>query len=561
MQKIVSFFGVLFFTLCLSSCSTLNNGQVHSMEVISSAQTEATPILASGDITATATPFQPDPKPEGVYFGFSVPHEWIQDVGTLKVTGDANAADLILDLPGRPNVYSFAQFRRIYAVGAPFDTVLDNIALTELQSLWSSGIPTSTGYQQLFVTEATNTFLTHYWGFPFDSSFKVMDPQTLVSELWSVSDALAILPFEDIEPRLKILKVDGISPLDRPMDVENYGLTITYFLSGSQDAEQRLEPEIEQIKSLIPATNRDESKMTVVIMTGTTALARVTLKKIELNGYEYPVEMIKDWFLSADLRHVSNEVSFMEGCKYVDAYTLQFCSKPDQIEVLENIGVNVVESTGNHMNDYGWEPFASTLQMYKDRGWLSFGGGINAEEAKQPAVTEVNGNKIAFIGCNPVGFETAWATDTRAGSAKCEYEWMNQKIAELKAEGYVVITTFQAWEIDRLMYDEVYRKIFKDAANAGADIIQGSQAHSPMGLEFVNNSLIHYGLGNFLFDQMEPHNIREFYDRHIIYNGKYINTELLTATLMDWSRPVPMTEQDRQALLDEIFTASKMRKK
>ncbi|PKO03276.1 MAG: hypothetical protein CVU43_03465 [Chloroflexi bacterium HGW-Chloroflexi-5] len=561
MQKIINLFGVLFFTLFLSSCSTLNNGQVHSMEEIPIAQTEATPILASGDITATATPYQPDPKPEGVYFGFSVPHEWIQDVGTLKVTDDANAADLILDLPGRPDVYSFAQFRRIYAVGAPFDTVLDNIALTELQALWSSGIPTSTGYQQLYVTEDTNDFLTHYWGFPFDSSFKVIDKQTLVSELWSVSNALAILPFEEIEPRLKILRVDGISPLDRPMDVENYGLTITYFLSGSQDAEQRLQPEIEQIKSLIPATNRDESKMTVVMMTGTTALARVTLKKIELNGYEYPVEMIKDWFLSADLRHVSNEVSFMEGCKYVDAYTMQFCSKPDQIAVLENIGVNVVESTGNHMNDYPGDAFAKTLEMYQDRGWLSFGGGFNQEAALQPATTEVNGNKIAFIGCNPVGFETAWATDTRAGSAKCEYEWMNQKIAELKAEGYVVITTFQAWEIDRLMYDEVYRKIFKDAANAGADIVQGSQAHAPMGFEFINNSLIHYGLGNFLFDQMEPHNIREFYDRHIIYNGKYINTELLTATLMDWSRPVPMTEQDRQALLDEIFTASKMRKK
>lgn len=561
MQKIINLFGVLFFTLFLSSCSTSNNGQVHSMEEIPIAKTEATPILASGDITATATPFQPDPKPEGVYFGFSVPHEWIQDVGNLKVTDDANAADLILDLPGRPDVYSFAQFRRIFAVGAPFDTVLDNIALTELQALWSGGIPTSTGYQQLYVTEATNTFLTHYWGFPFDSSFKVIDPQNLVSELWSVSTALAILPFEEIEPRLKILRVDGISPLDRPMDVESYGLTITYFLSGSQDAEQRLQPEIEHIKSLIPATNRDESKMTVVIMTGTTALARVTLKKIELNGYEYPVEMIKDWFLSADLRHVSNEVSFMEGCKYVDAYTMQFCSKPDQIAVLENIGVNVVESTGNHMNDYPGDAFAKTLEMYQDRGWLSFGGGFNQEAALQPATTEVNGNKIAFIGCNPVGFETAWATDTRAGSAKCEYEWMNQKIAELKAEGYVVITTFQAWEIDRLMYDEVYRKIFKDAANAGADIVQGSQAHAPMGFEFINNSLIHYGLGNFLFDQMEPHNIREFYDRHIIYNGKYINTELLTATLMDWSRPVPMTEQDRQALLDEIFTASKMRKK
>lgn len=529
------------------------------MEVISTPTVEATPILAASNATATATPFQPEPKPDAIYFGPAIPQEWIQGVGSLKVTDDANEADLILDLPGRPDIIQFAQFRRIYAVGAPFDTVIDNISLAELQALWSSGLPTSAGYQKLYMTETTNAFLTHYWGLPFDSSFKVIDTQTLVSELWSVSNALAILPFEDIEPRLKILKVDGISPLDRPMDVENYGLAVIFTLSGVQDAEKLLQPEIEQIKTLIPATNRDESKMTVVMMTGTTALARVTLKKIELNGYDYPVEMVKDWFLSADLRHVSNEVSFMEGCEYVDAYTMQFCSKPDQIKVLENIGVNVVESTGNHLNDYPGDAFAKTLAMYEERGWLSFGGGINEEAALQPATTEVNGNKVAFIGCNPVGFETAWATDTGAGSANCDFEWMNQKIAELKTQGYVVITTFQAWEIDRQMYDEYYRKIFKDAADAGADIIQGSQAHVPMGFEFVNDSLIHYGLGNFLFDQMEPHNIREFYDRHIIYNGKYLNTELLTATLTDWSRPMPMNERERQDLLTEIFDASEMR--
>jgi poly-gamma-glutamate capsule biosynthesis protein CapA/YwtB (metallophosphatase superfamily) len=71
--------------------------------------------------------------------------------------------------------------------------------------------------------------------------------------------------------------------------------------------------------------------------------------------------------------------------------------------------------------------------------------------------------------------------------------------------------------------------------------------------------LIHYGLGNFLFDQMEPENIREFYVRHMLYNGKYINTVLLTARLTDWSRPVPMSESERLDLLSEIFYDSKMR--
>jgi poly-gamma-glutamate synthesis protein (capsule biosynthesis protein) len=52
---------------------------------------------------------------------------------------------------------------------------------------------------------------------------------------------------------------------------------------------------------------------------------------------------------------------------------------------------------------------------------------------------------------------------------------------------------------------------------------------------------------------------REFVDRHIIYNGKYINTEVLTAMLTDWSRPVPMTEEERTQLLSDIFEASKKR--
>ncbi len=552
---------ILCFTLFLTSCSSAIVESINKVVANSTNQpgNGSAPIAGETLNSTSGAPEQSSSAKAELYFGPSVPQEWKQYAGDLLITDDSSRADLKIDLASSEEGIQLASFNRIYAVVAPFDTVTDGLSLQELQATWSTGSITSPNFGQLIMSEATYTVCNHFWGAPYESVIRIVDPQSLVDELWKTSDALAIVPFEEIEPRFKVLKVDGISPLDRPMQVDTYGLTISYHLTGTEAGENLWKLEIDKLSSVIPATNRDESKMAIVMMTGTTALARVTLKKIELNGYEYPIEQVKDWFLSADLRHVSNEVAFMEGCEYTDAFTMQFCSKPDQIKVLENIGVNVVESTGNHVNDYPGDWFANTLKMYQERGWLSFGGGINEEAALQPATTEVNGNKIAFIGCNPVGFETAWATETRAGSANCDYEWMNSKITELKSQGYVVITTFQAWEIDRQMYDEYYRKIFKDAAAAGADIVQGSQAHVPMGFEFVNNSLIHYGLGNFLFDQMEPHNIREFYDRHIIYNGKYISTELLTATLTDWSKPVPMKLKDRQALLDEIFSASGMR--
>jgi poly-gamma-glutamate synthesis protein (capsule biosynthesis protein) len=172
---------------------------------------------------------------------------------------------------------------------------------------------------------------------------------------------------------------------------------------------------------------------------------------------------------------------------------------------------------------------------------------------------EVNGNKIAFIGCNTEGPIQDWATDTMAGAAKCDMEYFTTQIAELKAEGYVVVSTLQAHEIyTEYVYINYNAQDFLDPALAGADIVSGSQSHTPMSFHFVGNSLIHYGLGNFLFDNMTYEGLdadiqREFIDRHIIYDGRYINTELLTARLADWSQPNPMTEEDRADFLTEFF--------
>jgi poly-gamma-glutamate synthesis protein (capsule biosynthesis protein) len=53
-----------------------------------------------------------------------------------------------------------------------------------------------------------------------------------------------------------------------------------------------------------------------------------------------------------------------------------------------------------------------------------------------------------------------------------------------------------------------------------------------------------------------PGTRREFIDRYVIYDGKLLSVELLTAMLEDWSRPRPMTLEERASFLQEIFAAS-----
>ena len=55
-------------------------------------------------------------------------------------------------------------------------------------------------------------------------------------------------------------------------------------------------------------------------------------------------------------------------------------------------------------------------------------------------------------------------------------------------------------------------------------IVSGSQAHQPQALEFVDERLIHYGLGNLFFDQYDVSEATRqgFIDRHVFYDGRYI---------------------------------------
>jgi len=201
-----------------------------------------------------------------------------------------------------------------------------------------------------------------------------------------------------------------------------------------------------------------------------------------------------------------------------------------------------------------------TIDIYKKKGLPYFGGGVDLKDSLKPALFEVNGNKIAFIGCNKpdVGrFPTA--TEFHPGAAPCDFSYLTQKINQLKAEGYVVISTFQWNESYDARPSPQQMNDFRSMADSGASIVSGSQAHYAQMMEFYDGAFIHYGLGNLFFDQMGeqdwmPRGIRrEFFDRYVIYNGRFISAELITALLEDYSRPRLMTEQERAGFLQEYF--------
>ncbi len=455
----------------------------------------------------------------------------------------------------------------IYALVVPFPIIMDEISSDAFMEAWKGHPPEMFSGKPLLLTQETSNVLETKFGKPGEGAVKILPESELINHSWADRPGWAIVPFEKLEPRWKVLVIDGQSPIHKDFNPANYPLTIRFGWQGEEQAMQLVEAAT--LNKTLPTllSNRDPEKMTVLVMTGVTALVRATAAKMEEKGMTYPAQDIASWLQDADLTHISNEVSFSPVCPPPNPgqTALIFCSDPRYIELLDFVGTDILELTGNHGVDWGRDALQYSLELYKERGWAYYAAGENEEKAKAPVLLEDHGNKIAFIGCNPAGPAFIWATSELSGVANCDYPWMEAEIQKLKGEGYLVIATYQYFETYRAYVEPFEERDFRRLSDAGADIVSGSQAHHPMAMEFYNNKLIHYGLGNLFFDQQFyvtpdgrkiPETRYEFIDRHVIYDQKHISTELLTAMLEDYAKPRPMTNEERTMFLDMIFTAA-----
>lgn len=425
---------------------------------------------------------------------------------------------------------------KILALAAPYPTITDNISLNQMQRFWRGfhyGVP----FQSLLMTAQTYENILTLFGEPSPrTDIQIMAEEDLLKETWNGESLWAIIPFEELDPRWKVISIEGISPFTLNFAPENYLLSVPL-------------PEGEP-------SNYNPDKLTTLTLTGTTAMSRNLAYHIETDGLLVPVENIAETLAAADITHISNEASFTPDCPPGNPLRREarFCSAPSYFALLEAVGADIVELTGNHNLDWGYEPFLYSLDLYEKAGMKVYGGGISQEKAQAPLLIEHNGNKIAILGCNAIGPEGIWATDDHPGAALCDLPKMEETILELKADGWMPVVTFQHLEYTWYDVPPVQSHDFLEIAREAAPVIvSGSQAHIPQGMTFVGDTFIHYGLGNLLFDQMSDVERTSFFDRHYFYDGHYIGNQLETIILENYSQPRFLDETERAAFLNMIF--------
>lgn len=559
---LVNSFTVILFALLLSGCYKPNPTLYPPL--IQPQMTGSLPTATANPSNPAIHSTQPQPSPtqppDTVWLPPNLPEKLRASLSLpngYELAGSPEGADIFLQVRIPASVPSISW---VYALVAPFPTVADGITRDDLHNAWAGDTISQFEGAPLLMDESTLEIMTILLGVPAPQVVKVMPADQLVDYAWSNRPSWAIVPFENLESRWKVLTIDDQSPIHKEFNPEAYPLTIHFVLSANVN----VQPETFGL----PATNRDPSRLTTVAMTGVTAMVRATAYTMELKGITYPAQDIGALLADADITHISNEIPFTPDCPDPEPTmeNLVFCSKPSYIDLLKAVGTDIVELTGDHFMDHGADATTYTLQMYKDLGWPYYGGGANADEARQPVKLENNGNRIAFMGCN-IGCNVkseipcdATATDSHPGAAECDFDWISSELPTLRNEGYQVIFTFQHREYYTYTTEPILSEDFGRVATAGATIVSGSQAHQAHGFAFQDGAFIHYGLGNLFFDQyhycVDYACDYAFIDRHVFYAGKYISTELIPIRFVDYARPRLMTPEERARFLGIIFAAS-----
>lgn len=222
-------------------------------------------------------------------------------------------------------------------------------------------------------------------------------------------------------------------------------------------------------------------------------------KHILDSGPSYPFENVLGDMKKADILFGN-----VESVMISDDFPLENCSGvPLQSRdfvagVLKQMNFDILHMASNHVLDCGWRGLLNTYEKIRESGALPLGAGSSQEEARGLRVVEKNGMRIGFLGYLQAG---DWTLE--GGGGRVAYLNADDVIAEMKKhrKSVDVMVISIHGDIEFQPAPSVPRlNLCRKIAENGADLILCHHPHVPQGVERWGDCLIHYSLGNIVFD-------------------------------------------------------------
>jgi len=175
-------------------------------------------------------------------------------------------------------------------------------------------------------------------------------------------------------------------------------------------------------------------------------------------------------------------------------------NSPDEIgDELVNLGFNLISLANNHTLDKGEDAALYSNSYWKSKNVNFAGSYSNVDERNELNIYEQNGIKYAFL---------AYTTISNA-KVKKEYllnvysaDKAKVDIEKVKDQVDVIIVSMHWGVEDTNTPTESQRQIADYLSSLGVNMIIGHHPHVVQPVEYVNDTLVIYSLGNFISNQL-----------------------------------------------------------
>ncbi len=268
------------------------------------------------------------------------------------------------------------------------------------------------------------------------------------------------------------------------------------------------------------------------------------------NIYECISPELIEIMQSADIFMPNNEFTYSTRGSALKGKAWTFRANPSRVEVLKELGADIMLLANNHVYDYGADSLIDTLDTLQDADIAYVGAGKNIHEAIQPYYYVYEDLIIAYVAASQAEKYkmTPQATDTTPGILRCYDMTLFLDVIEQASQNADIVIANVHWGTESSNYlTESQRILARQMIDAGADAIIGSHAHVLQGMEYYKGKPIMYNLGNFWFNAKT------------MYTGIYELEIDTTSKEISGVRFVPATQTGCQTVYaDDVTTRRKI---
>lgn len=257
------------------------------------------------------------------------------------------------------------------------------------------------------------------------------------------------------------------------------------------------------------------------------------------NGYDYAWAALDGLFRGDDLTVVNLECAPSD---LGDAEPKEFVFRcpTESLPALAAAGVEVANLGNNHSGDYGKDALVDGRDQLGAIGVAPVGAGADADEAGEPALFEFGGWSVAVVGFGGIMPHDGWiATEDQPGMRDGDdIPSMVAAVEQADALADIVVVSIH-WGVEldtEPRADDIERAEAMIAA--GADVIFGHHAHRLQPFEMVDDAVVFWGLGNFVWPRQSDAGATTAVARVVVQSDGTLDACLIPAFIENSGQPV-----------------------